>query len=160
MTDNEMKWFLLGKILRRNLMAGQKEPIAYLYNGYKYPAIPADIKATYPYLYIRIHGRSECVLYALDAPCTCGYFEGDDGELFFGSGPYPAPTNYMELSVATDSSGNATSNVWERSEPKFSETGFMTITSNKPRWSNHDIIDRRDGSVWFAASEPPVPVYE
>ena len=49
MTETEMKWFLLGKLLRRNLMAGVKEATMYSYNGVVLPKLPEWDKTKYPY---------------------------------------------------------------------------------------------------------------
>lgn len=104
----------------------------YLYNGTELPALPAWDKTTYPYAFIE-KGFSTW-LYLAKEPAVYGYIEGEIGELFCGE--------YMGYRLVDGE--------WV-SQSSGTE---LTLVIASTIWSNHDIINRIDGSIYLAASKP------
>lgn len=142
----DKKSMTLGLLIGRQLAglrSARKEPVAYLYNGVRLPALPEWDREKYPYAVIvfrkateeyylytlsnKVHGETvifDTYYYRSKAPYDCFHIENDSWVWWF----------FQE-------DGDLNSN------PKT-----HTII-----WANHEIIDV-DGSVFLDATEP-VPVY-
>lgn len=110
----------------------------YLYNGIELPALPEWDKETYPYSVI-VHGMLH-ELHVSKEPFTCGTFPGYGLLIVLPAGHIKS---IVDLSNA----------VWG----SFTTINYENQTSAVAVWSNHDIINTDDGSVYLKASDP-VPV--
>lgn len=120
-----------------------KQPVAYLYNGVRLPALPEWDKAKYPYVYISNGfsgiGRNYVCFQNIE------YGKTDDG------------SRCIVVPVGTGMSGLYSNDQWK--EPTVTtEEKRIAIPNSTMLWANFDVLDE-DGTVCLAASEP-VPVYE
>lgn len=134
MTDNEVKWMIVGKLLGRGLIA-QKEPVAYLYNGLRFPALPERDETAYPYAYILKNMWGSYMLLFSTSPAThdAGSEEGYysiSGLKFYG----------------------------REGDPEWEPQGTAGLQLGRGIWCNTPLYNY-DGSLYLAASDP-VPVYE
>jgi hypothetical protein len=135
-----MGW-LVGESVKA-MLSKQKEPVAYLYNGVRLPALPEWDKSKYPYAYLlNLPGGYYC--YVQDKP---GYSK-NDGRIYTAIG-----TNMREYEL-TNGKWEFTADILWDIEEKYS-----FYESNLFIWVSSDIFDT-DGTVCFTASEP-IPVYE
>lgn len=122
----------------------EKEPVAYLYNGVRLPAIPEYDKAAYPYSVITYSGTTNknAILCVSDKSPTMD----DNGKLVHAN--YSKYVKYY----------------WANGSEEWADNGSGVTTTgtlwpgNSSFWTNTDILNA-DGSVYLEASEP-VPVYE
>lgn len=122
-------------------------PSMYSYNGVVLPKLPEWDKETYPYVALMpfggVYAMSEKIEYEAKA---------------FGSQlhiPYPY------LYAGFDMYGNF--NAWELNEGDGSSQ--YKVYYGLPEWSNHDILQTGDGTVFLSASEPvgmytPITLYD
>lgn len=163
MTDNEVKWFLLGKLLRRNLMAeAKKEPVSYLYkNGHILPPLPDWDKSEYPYA--TIHSTTSypeetdhvtfAYLTLTSVPCS---------EIV---GVLYAKSEGKSIHYWIHTADGVTDKDWVRQEwrdKSFTEgdaveTGGQAAYSIT--WSNYDVENKSTGNVVYPAYDP-IPLYE
>lgn len=144
MTETEMKWFRLGKLLRRNLMAGVKEePVAYLYNGVRLPDISSltTVGRSWKHAFITLD-EEEYHLFMTSSDSAP--YRKDDGTIHFE--PYATA-----VKLSTDGT------YWEH-RFNYVEAGDLAYFSRAFVWTSHDILNE-DGSLYLAASEP-IPIYE
>ena len=138
-----MKGFALGKQLRPQVIAGLKEPVAYLYGPDKVrlPKLPEWDKETYPYAFIYLDGYTG--YYWLWAFTERPYRLNHTGFLAYPDGAvairWVLYTNETEW-------GHKVENA---------QSGLFSASS---LWANFDILNE-DGTVYLAGSAP-VPVYE
>ena len=126
--------------LMKPVLTEEPEPIAYSYNGVVLPPLPEWDKETYPYAFINASiGK---VLKVSKEPALYGPYKpvGGASLIYWGANKTSVLSNgvWGSFGEESDSSNSA---------------------STSKIWSNHDIINTEDGSVYLAASEP-VPVYE
>lgn len=142
MTDNEVKWMIVGKLLRRNLMAVKGEPVAYSYNGVVLPKLPSEILSQ-PNIFI---GN-------VDAAAVAFGFSGTP-ETWVSSYVHFVGTKEAGNKVRAQLSSDGTG--WEVVENVTDVT--FSYPKSSVHWANYDILNT-DGTVYLAGSEP-VPVYE
>lgn len=128
------------------------EPIAYLYNGVQLPDINRvwTDKVTYPYAMITrtITNGSYLLLVCGDMPYyTEQAYNAEEGyhPVVISPGPYKGfayVAGSWVLSIENTDSGVS------------NNAGNLELI-----WTNVDVMNKDNGSVYFDASEPPVPVY-
>jgi hypothetical protein len=134
--------FVMGYQLGCRLRAqrGAKKPIAYLYNGVQLPPLPEWDKEQYHYAAILSYS-DHLTLYVTE------------NALYWNDGCIrPMKTAYKTWVADDDTWGSESTfdNMsWEVSHSKLNGT---------PIWSNYDITNKVDDSVYLSASDP-VPVY-
>ena len=134
------------------------EPIAYLYNGVQLPDINKvwTDKETYPYAYMELvisSTQTGTVLVLTSNPM----FVGTDSNGNFSS-MLTASTKVFSYSTLVEdgASWDIMNNYTNDEEDPFSNLDNDIISA---LWANYDVMNRDDGSVYLAASDP-VPVYE
>ena len=122
----------------------------YLYNGVELPALPEWDKTVYPNLIIYYdNGANQYRIVATDVPMVYGYESS--------IGKYSVHGHY-----------NSGKKSWMRAEYNDGEwTEFVTITNSSATtlvycdgdavWTNHDILNENDDTIYLAASDP-IPV--
>lgn len=158
MTDNEVKWFLVGNLLRRNLMAGVKKAEKYLYghvagegetpthtiNGVGYvglvlPALPEWDDETYPCAYIAPDSEGRTCFTATKTPLY--YMPG---------GIVSLPVAYVRLEYTLmDTAWVLTNDGSEKSNSGIRP--LIWTNTDVPYLTNHE-------NVFFAKSDP-IPIY-
>jgi len=139
----------LGMLIGRQiagLRSARKEPVAYLYNGVRLPAIPSEIAA---YLYVVIQYSSPGTSYVFgfsQKPTTYETVWNLTEKVVVTGVP-----EGVEFGMAYKSSSGDKWNVHSNPGPHESRL-------DKTLWANYDVLDL-DGSVYIAASEP-IPFYE
>lgn len=138
MNTTESKYYLLGQAVRMRLMAGMREPVAYLYNGVRLPGLP---ETELPYLVI--------ILNEDDGNYYLGCFDYKktayaDGKVSF--------TSFMADELYVSANGR-----WTVSDATFTGTRLAV-------WVNYDLyytegIENVGGTLCLAKSDP-VPVYD
>ena len=124
---------------------GEKEPVAYLYNGVQLPPLPEWDKETYPYAAMFRNMDTYGVYCFSKQPFTYSVNRYGVITIYHGTtSDTPAPY----LSVEYDD-GHWVTN---------SKTGASNRSLSLYIWANYDILNE-DGSVYLKASEP-IPVYE
>ncbi len=126
--------------------AGKKEPVAYLYNGVRLPKLPEWDKEAYPYAVIAQTLSGDGAVVFGFAVCADPWYVGS----------YSSGDNF----VGADGNGfqwTLIDGVWVQNNMfwgtyNISDDGYGV-------WSNHDVIDTTDGTIYLTASEP-VPIYE
>lgn len=143
--------WLVGRQIAGQRRTQEKQPIAYLYNGVQLPPLPEWDKERYPYAWMTITGE---VLYVVDKPhmrCT-----GDNGKDYFyinGNSESGEFVNYAVYKLSADGTNFVYSSKGDNVD------GRWLGMSYPPLWTNYDVIDVDDGSVYLSASEP-IPIYE
>lgn len=124
MTENEFKLYLALGLCAPGVWGGQKEPIAYLYNGVRLPKLPEWDKIKYPYAVISQYQNTGGFYLSLDsAPITVS----DSGLLTYRSKQY-----------------TVVENEWVDSHQ---------LLSTSVVWANHDVYTK-NGNSFLAASAP------
>ena len=109
----------------------------WLYNGVELPPLPEWDKATYPYTFIDcLDGEYE--LYVATVRSV------RDGDTY---GPERAGRGRLY-------NPNFADGTWEGGGRSLNYSEFSTFEEYPLIWTNHDMIDLADGSVYFAASTP------
>ena len=158
--------FLCG-LMGKGVLRGNKEPVAYLYNGVRLPKLPEWDRESYPYAYLSSHnstssgGNGDYLLFCTSEPvritkttnantgeqfdvATCDgdgilYWYGDSGEWV------------KDSYTASEHTANATywalfwGGIWA-----MIRSADLAVTCF---WSNTDVLNE-DESVYIAASEP------
>jgi len=136
----------LGMLIGRQiagLRSARKEPVAYLYNGVRFPVLPEYDAEKYPYIACSLSGY----FVAIQNPSRLEHIS-TTGKICLGAAP-----GESFLLWSYGSTGEFTS-VVETENPH----DYYQVLITDPIWSNYDILDA-DGNLYLAASEP-VPVYE
>lgn len=126
-----------------NVSEVNKEPVAYLYNGQRLPALPDFDVESYPYCFI-----SKWVVTGTYLTCC-----NRKPVVYSGSGS----NTYLHSNsgVITALIFKYINNIWERqADIEITEESSRTA----PFWANFDVT-YGDGKAYLSASEP-VPVYE
>ena len=144
--NTKMRSFLKGLALG---LAGKplefapgKEPVAYLYNGKRYPPLPTDWDSKL-YPCCTITNGTKTRLYLTNYPGT-GY-----GGNFYLKGQGGNLVKVLEYKLVNDR--------WEDLE--INEYTSISIGCTGIIFTNYDLYHPETGALTFAASEP-VPVYE
>lgn len=117
-------------------LSAKKEPVAWLYNGVRLPALPEWDREKYPYAVI---GK---------------VFMGTIDTLFYSASPVQRNGTSRLVTVASPHyQVRCEGNSWGNATGHYYDASVLAM------WSTHDIINTTDGAVFLAASEP-VPVYE
>ena len=144
MTDNEVKWLIVGKFLRRNLMAVKGEPVAYSYNGVVLPKLPEWDKETYPYAVIATANDS-IHLFCCASPYPYAYETDGVESVRLSSNP--------DILFVVNMPNN---NAWGAGyEWKLG----LSVLKDNVIWTNVDILNP-DGTIAVPKSPNPIPVYE
>lgn len=125
----------------------------YLYNGVELPALPEWDKETYPYAYIYYRSDTKkYVFIALDRKSVYGTYTIKDETfcrvyVYFNAGE----------DVIFQRAHCAVGGAWSEVEDVFTEhsetgVGFYSYASGTPFWSNHDILNTDNGTLYLAAS--------
>lgn len=152
----DLKSWLTGFVLGlsgKPLPLCKRQPVAYLYNGIRLPALPEWDREMYPYAYI-IKSNSS------DSYFLCVY---DDRAV------YDEKYEYTPCIVDTHGDNKAQLRKYYVSNGEWAYAlggkvttpyglSFAGGSSDTPVWCNTDILNE-DGTVYLPASEP-VPVYE
>lgn len=158
--NEKMRSFVKGLIMGQfgsPLPMAEKEPVAYLYNGVRLPALPEWDRETYPYAVI--------VYFPSDKNCKLCVF----GEKGYYNPAYDSPgTAVWEVIQFQNAITRITYyDYYDKDPPYFklkstSDSDIVSLVQTPGReyllWSNYD-IPNEDGSLYFAASDP-IPVYE
>ena len=127
------------------LPISQKQPVAYLYNGVRLPALPEWDREMYPFAFIRYDssGESATYLYCVES------FEYSETPGIAGMGwGLIVPATSLICKLENGSWGTfGNHNV-------FGQGVYDYLI----HWTNFDML-AKDGSIYIAASEP-IPVYE
>ena len=137
------------------LPIGIRPPVAYLYNGFRLPALPEWDKETYPYAIMIISSYSDG---SISAYLACfskpeHFWQLDDylvaiyldvGETFISS-------NYFSSSATSFEFGELT----EKTATEVVSSRRITFEID---WANYDVLNE-DSTLYLAASNP-IPVYE
>lgn len=166
----DLKSWLTGFVLGlsgKPLPLCKRQPVAYLYNGIRLPALPEWDREMYPYAYM-------AGMWSIQVDGTYSYIYA---ELTISSVPLSYDTllpNYKRLhaketaSVKTYSASNEDNNGniisgWNELVDLNTEiaAGSSKVFSGSPGyfWCNTDLYYYEDDTVYLAASEP-IPVYE
>lgn len=109
----------------------------WIYNGVELPPLPEWDKATYPYAFIDcLDGEYE--LYVATVRSV------RDGDTY---GPERAGRGRLY-------NPNFADGTWEGGSRSLNYSEFSSFEEYPLIWTNHDMIDLADGSVYFAASTP------
>lgn len=119
--------------------------IGYSYNGTVLPKLPEWDKETYPYAAIVAMNATD---YPYALYCAKQAFVIADGKLNFATADIHTPLRYEYYINSSE---------WTGGENIFVQTGLGV--DGTAVWSNHDLLDKKDGTIILAASEP-VPIYE
>lgn len=132
--------FLQGLEVGRRLKARrlQRQPVAYLYNGVRLPALPEWDKTAYPYAYIGRNYGGNTFLYFTDVPAVYTFWA-------------------LNCSNVTVTTYQHDGNNWKEGILNEYFENYSPFASPSV-WANYGILSE-DESVYLAASEP-VPVYE
>lgn len=152
------KWMVVGSALRRLILGRGKAAQMYSYNGVVLPKLPEWDKTAYPYavIYQEIGSylgelRETNALYCFAEPLQWNYLLG-----------YVTDNPGIRLrSQYIPTSGDTT---WgEFTEEEYGEISGLgqawASGSLVWAWSNHDITNYSDGTVYIAGVEP-IPIYE
>lgn len=145
---------LIGRQIAGQRRTQEKQPIAYLYNGIRLPALPEWDKETYPYAVIITSTDVESYrLYVSDKPVI-----------------YRRKDNLTALALSASCklgrSGIVYQNYPSMDDAKWSNPYITSISgatewfdyASSYVWANYDVL-WDDGSVSLTASDP-IPVYE
>lgn len=128
-----MTFFALGIAAQPMLTSEKQEPVAYLYNGVKLPALPEWDRERYPYAHIGVMDSYGRYAFAAESKALTVL-----GNIYVTK---PEVNYSCESSVDTWVAG-----------------GLVSFTAYKVLWANHDVIDA-NGNLLLDASDP-VPIYE
>ena len=161
---SQLMAYITGIIARLNAVAKPREPIAYLYNGIRLPALPEWDRGVYPYAaindYTNGYGKRYVTLYVF----TEQYTISADSDSY-------AHSNFMKplCSFSYDSENDQWGELdnWDDSHPNNSG---VQCDVGDVIWTNFDwtvgwvnpyqtITKYKVGDIVLAASDP-VPVYE
>lgn len=146
--EERLKWFLLGKLLRRNLMAGVKEATMYSYNGVVLPKLPEWDKTVYPYAVMYTTQWTDNTVFL----CCCS-------DLSQNGDTITLTTPSVQLMHDPDNADSMGYWYWGNVQNNWNDvTADKTLTYGYLLWTNKDILNE-DGTVYLAASEP-IPIYE
>lgn len=141
--------------------AGDKTPIAYLYNGYRMPPLPEWDKTAYPYAVITSKTDT-------DEP-SLAYLVLSTSPLCYRTALvlrklYSTAPGSSIVYLRNTSADGVINKYWERREhydmASFDADKEVFSMSNniQPTWANYTFMKYNDGTVYLEASEP-VPVY-
>lgn len=141
-----LKSWLMGLALAlagKPRLLAKREPVAWLYNGVRFPLVPERNRKKYPYVFI----AKSLILKSYHAIASQEPAVVLNGS--FGTIDYEYP--WLRLNYDEETGwGN-----W-REMAEDAESSFVADSSGA--WTNYDLL-KEDGSIWLAASEP-IPVYE
>lgn len=136
------------------------EPVAWLYNGVRLPKLPEWDKETYPYAFMTVMATSSntsAYLYCSPVPI----YKNDNGGLI--SSLITKQDGTVICYTCSLLSDGTVFEDWTRYEngdkSVVSDASFIVINTALIKWSNYDMLNYSDDSVYLAASEP-VPVYD
>ena len=136
---NMILGWLTGKMIARQ----RREPVAYLYNGVRLPALPEWDETKYPYAQISGWHVSGALLRVTTFP-----FKVKNGWFYTSA-------NGSQIAY------KIVDNQWEISEANcmaFSEEKQMQMAGMNVEWANYNVL-KENGEVYLVASDP-IPVNE
>lgn len=136
------------------MVESPSQPIAYSYNGVRLPKLPEWDKTVYPYATIGYDSSNSTIL---ELHTSLLYFSETYSGIGYGSGgvsPYENCVNrwYLPSADGTEwvQEGDYDIDVTDQSTDRMFKSAI---------WSNADIANRDDNSVYLSASDP-IPIYE
>lgn len=135
--------YLLGRRIAGQRRKPERVPVAYLYNGMRFPPIPKHDGMSYELMSkggYAVGGGTAYYAWVTTAPWQ---------KIFYGCSIQSGSSGYCYI-YSTDT-GN-----WERVHNWEERSPFDTPIT--PTWANHDVMNS-DGTLYLAASEA-VPIYE
>ena len=127
----------------------QKEPVAYLYNGVRLPALPEWDKTTYPYALLRHFHGGNASTYWLELFSVAPAFYADSYGIIAFRYVSQAKIQYK-----------LADGEWVHNWTGTTSGGSYSLEDNAIIWTNFDIKNTDSGSVYYPKSPDPVPVYE
>lgn len=137
-----------------------RKPTAYLYNGVRLPALPEWDREVYPFAFVTwINSSSSATAFLYCS--TVPIYKNDETSLFAyviakenGSMICYACSTWPDGELYED---------WHRfedgDETVTAETKFTVLQTAAIKWTNFDMLNYSDDSVYLAGSNP-VPVYK
>lgn len=145
MTDNEVKWLIVGKLLRRNLMAGVKEATMYSYNGVVLPKLPEKSGCEYCVIFADYDPSADTVswdAFLMSSP----FYVTDSGKVLFTPGKW----NWFSKTEKDVDWVSTVEDYDSEKSDEFWESCYLL-------WANHDILN--ENGMVFQKGSQPVPVY-
>lgn len=155
--ESFLKGLEIGRLLkaRRFPVAQTPEPPVpedpaayYLYNGVRLPALPEWDKETYPYAAIVYAGKDTPISMCALMPSSPVYNSSENMLVWGESSPL----------IVFDPTG-VSGSVYEEWTQVGTGVSLILESPSYVLWSNADILNATDSTVYLAASDP-VPVYE
>lgn len=152
--DQKLAAYLLGRRIAGQRRKQDRVPVAYLYNGVRFPIIPEEI-TTNAYVYILESVESkQYVAYGFDTKPTTVVVTnifGSTEKLRVDSGTYASANWYSSqpdnwIGIETDKN------------PADAALGYVESNLSGILWANFDVYTS-EGALFLAASDP-IPVYE
>lgn len=162
---SDLKDFLLGRAIAfcSGLRIPTRTPVAYLYNGVRLPALPEWDREAYPFAYVCLDKYSPKYTLMISTQRLEYRSWADRGTLYY---TYPVDSPLIEALTfhhAYLTEEELEDGEWDFTWSKTYEAGFDIVQSQAgfgvPFWSNTDVKNHEDGSVYLEATVP-VPVYE
>lgn len=128
----------------------------YLYNGVELPALPEWDREAYPYAWIAKAPYNDDYYSLIISTGECDYRSWKD----YGSMYYLYPVDVpITVKAAYLYKGEFETGEWNFTWEKTYEENIVHTSSGLglPVWSNFDVINHDDGSIYIAASDP-IPV--
>ena len=138
-------------IIHGENIPGEKDLVAYLYNGVRFPAMPVWDKNAYPYAHIALSNSGRGFWFCVTNKALVAKNFDDGGTAVYTTYTTGSGVGYLEWLYRNG--------LWIN--PVESTTGQLYYNGQywDVIWSNHDIKNENDGTIYLAASDP-VPVYE
>lgn len=145
------------------------KPMAYLYNGVQLPPLPKWDKEKYPYAILRYYswpaGSAAAGVTEADLVLSTSRpeYRRSGNNIVISPGMrkyYFCVFDDEDAALVSSASGiNCIANTWTFEGDAVVEGNINSYDADDVFWSNTDIIDVFDNTVYFEASDP-VPVYE
>ena len=117
----------------------KREPVAFLYNGVKLPALPEWDREMYPFAVIG--------------------WDNSNGKYWlvcFTEAKMVSPTGTLSASRLTDPS---TFLAYTPKDSGWEESSIILVALSETVWANHDVYESTNLSLYLPGSDP-IPVYE
>lgn len=148
MNDSYVRGFLIGKEIMNMFVPKKQQPIAYLYNGVRLPALPEWDREKYPYATIW-------------SSALFGYMSDDYG-FVVTSAPLHVVKGTGSIFLKSTGEVVARACAYDKETETWKQLSEeATVTYSKSggvRWANYDVL-YADGTTCTEKSEP-IPIYE
>lgn len=152
--DQKLAAYFLGRRIAGQRRKQDRVPAAYLYNGVRFPKIPAEVMENhYVYIFESVESK-QYLVYGFDTKPTTVVVSnifGSTEKLRVDSGTYASANWYSTqpdnwIGIETDQN------------PADAALGYIDNKLSGILWTNFDVYTS-EGALFLAASDP-VPVYE